>query len=115
MLDSQSELGVDQAEAHVLNHLHESGPVSVGALNTALHHKKSTMTSILDRLGARGLIERTSDPQNRRTFLVSLTSSGQVLARAVHRFLKNIEDALHVQFTAEELEIARRVLEALTQ
>jgi DNA-binding MarR family transcriptional regulator len=44
-----------QGEAHILAHLAQSGPATVGALHEALAHKRSTLTSILDRLVERGL------------------------------------------------------------
>ena len=48
-----------------------------GRCTAAFGHKRSTLTSILDRLEERRLIARTSDERDRRTFVVSLTKSGR--------------------------------------
>jgi DNA-binding MarR family transcriptional regulator len=104
-----------QGEAHVLAYLWEEGPRSIADLNAALHHKKSTLTSILDRLESRGFVGRQSDPDDRRTFIVRLTGAGEREARRVHRHLEQLEKTLGEHFTQKELEIAQKVLVALTQ
>ena len=71
--------GVTQPEAHILAHLASCGNATVAGLHQAFAHKRSTLTSILDRLEARGLIERTSDVRDRRTFVISLTRQGRAL------------------------------------
>src|SRR5262252_3107859 len=57
-LDRHSALGVTQAEAHILTHLWAEGESTVGQLHGAFGHRRSTLTSILDRLADRGLISR---------------------------------------------------------
>src|SRR5690242_517720 len=64
---------VNQAEAHVLAHLASAGEATIGDVHRAFGHRRSTLTSILDRLEKRNLIARTSDARDRRTFVVSLT------------------------------------------
>jgi DNA-binding MarR family transcriptional regulator len=83
--------GLTQAEAHILCHLHESGDSAVAELHRAFAHKRSTLTSVLDRLDAQGLITRASSPQDRRSFVVSLTRSGKTKAVKIHRQLEALE------------------------
>jgi len=80
-----------QAEAHILCHLHESGDSAVSQLHRAFAHKRSTLTSVLDRLDAQGLITRASSPQDRRSFVVSLTRSGKTKAVKIHRQMEALE------------------------
>jgi DNA-binding MarR family transcriptional regulator len=80
-----------QAEAHILCHLHESGDSPVSALHRAFAHKRSTLTSVLDRLDTRGLITRESNLKDRRSFLVKLTASGKKKAASIHRQLESLE------------------------
>jgi DNA-binding MarR family transcriptional regulator len=82
---------VNQAEAHVLAHLASAGEATVGQVHRAFGHKRSTLTSILDRLEERRLIARTSDERDRRTFVVSLTKSGRAAARRVSSHLEAFE------------------------
>jgi DNA-binding MarR family transcriptional regulator len=80
-----------QAEAHILCHLHEFGDSPVSALHRAFAHKRSTLTSVLDRLEARGLVTRESSPKDRRSFVIKLTSSGKKKAARIHRQLESLE------------------------
>lgn len=85
------ELAVNQAEAHILDHLASHGASTVGQLHKAFAHRRSTLTSVLDRLEARGLILRQSSDADRRTFVVSLTAAGRPLAARVHEALARLE------------------------
>jgi DNA-binding MarR family transcriptional regulator len=82
---------VNQAEAHVLAYLAVAGESTIGQVHRAFGHKRSTLTSILDRLEERGLIARTSDQRDRRTFVVSLTRTGRAAARRVTDHLEAFE------------------------
>src|SRR5262245_35824939 len=75
---------VSQAEAHVLSFLSErGGSGSMADLHRSFGHKRSTLTSIVDRLEKRGLVERTIHPEDRRSFLLTLTREGTKLARTI--------------------------------
>jgi DNA-binding MarR family transcriptional regulator len=80
-----------QAEAHILCHLHEAGDSVVSELHRAFAHKRSTLTSVLDRLEARKLITRESSKADRRSFVVALTRSGKTQAAKIHRVLEKLE------------------------
>jgi DNA-binding MarR family transcriptional regulator len=80
-----------QAEAHILCHLHEFGDSAVSDLHRAFAHKRSTLTSVLDRLDARGLVTRESSQKDRRSFVVRLTPSGKKKAAKIHRQLEALE------------------------
>ncbi len=86
---------LNQAEAHILCHLAESGDSTIADLHRAFAHKRSTLTSVLDRLVARGLVTREPSPLDRRSFVVALTRSGAAKASKIHKYLENLEsDAL---------------------
>src|SRR5919204_6243488 len=76
------EVGVDQAEAHVLSAL-AGGPMTVAALVKAVGVKRSTLTNILDRLERRGLVSREINPHDRRSFVVRPTKGGQRATKKV--------------------------------
>jgi DNA-binding MarR family transcriptional regulator len=83
-----------QAEAHILCHLHEFGDSTVADLHRAFAHKRSTLTSVLDRLEARGLIKRSSSAKDRRSFVISLTAAGKKKAARIHHHLESLELAV---------------------
>ncbi len=108
-------LRLTQGECHLLAHLHESGAAPVGALHDAFAHKRSTLTSYLDRLERAGLITRALRPEDRRSFLVSLTAAGKAAAARVHRRLAGLEDAALAHVNARDLRGYQAVLRALQE
>ena len=90
-LDRFEDLGVTQAEAHILAHLAASGDTTVADLHRAFGHKRSTLTSILDRLVARMLVTREVSEADRRSFVVRLTRTGTPLASTVLDRLSTLE------------------------
>jgi len=63
----------------------------VSSLHRAFAHKRSTLTSVLDRLAARDLVTRESSQKDRRSFVIKLTSSGRKKAAKIHRQLESLE------------------------
>ena len=102
---------VNQAEAHVLAHLASTGQATIGQLHRAFGHKRSTLTSILDRLERRKLIVRTSDSRDRRTFVITLTRNGRAAARRVVDHLRAVEARALQAATPADVRTFLRVLE----
>ncbi len=110
---AQPPVEVSQGEAHLLAHLAEAGPCSVAALHRAFAHKRSSLTTYLDRLESRGYVVRTTRPEDRRSFLVSLTPAGSVVAARVHRRLAALEVAALRQLSERDAHAVRVALQAL--
>lgn len=78
--------GLNRGEVGVLNALRTAGPphrLSPTQLFKGLMLSSAGMTSRLDRLEARGLVARSSDPNDRRGIHVDLTSKGLELVDRV--------------------------------
>ena len=60
--------------------LQETGPCSQNQLGRLTAMDVATIKGVIDRLTARGLTETSSDPEDGRRLLVSLTKAGQQLA-----------------------------------
>ncbi len=114
-LASDSKLDVTQAEAHILAHLHETGEARISELHARFGHRRSTLTSVLDRLEQRALIERRSDPDDRRSFIVGPTRAGRTTAAAVHRALSAIEDAALTGLGAAQRARIADAMDAVTE
>jgi DNA-binding MarR family transcriptional regulator len=108
-------LTVTQAEAHILAHLAGAGDCTISELHQAFAHKRSTLTSILDRLSERGLIFRESDAKDRRTFLVRLTPSGTKLAAKVSAWLEQLERAVLSRVTPAQVRGFIKVVSTLQE
>lgn len=104
---------LSQGEAHILAQLALGSPASLADLHRGLAHKRSTLTSILDRLVARGLITREVGASDRRTFIVKTTRAGRALARRVHQHLAQLERAVSAGLTDNELRTFLKVAAVL--
>ena len=103
---------VNQAEAHVLVHLHAGGPSRINDIHAAFGHRRSTLTSLLDRLEKRKLLKRSADPDDRRSVRVSLTAGGQRLAARLAGQLSSAETQVLKRFSMREIESFQRVADA---
>lgn len=75
-------LGLTPGEGRTLSHVARAGAARQNVLAERMAVEAMTLSSALDRLESRGLIERRQDPGDRRAKLVHLTSEGEaVLAK----------------------------------
>lgn len=88
-----SGVAISQAEAHVLSFLSARGPCSIADVHHSFGHRRSTLTSILNRLEDRGLIAREIHPDDRRSYLLRLTRDGRPLATKARRTFERLEAA----------------------
>ncbi|MCO5972741.1 MarR family winged helix-turn-helix transcriptional regulator [Actinoallomurus soli] len=78
--------GLEHWEFDVLATLRRSGPpyaLTAGALNRAAMVTSGAITNRIDRLAAKGLVERVPDEQDRRSVRVRLTERGRALVDEV--------------------------------
>ncbi|WP_333586855.1 MarR family winged helix-turn-helix transcriptional regulator [Phenylobacterium sp.] len=79
-------LGLTYPQYLVMLALWEQAPRSVGDLGQALDLDSGTLTPLLKRMEAQGLVSRTRSPQDERRVMIDLTDAGRALripARAV--------------------------------
>ena len=107
------EHGLSQGESHILAQLAGSAPATIGDLHRGLAHKRSTLTSILDRLVERGLVTREVGSGDRRTFVITPTAKGRAVARRVHRHLQGLERAAVSAVTPDDIRGFLRVIAAV--
>jgi DNA-binding MarR family transcriptional regulator len=75
-VNSELPSGLSRTSASILKNLREHGPQRVTALASREQVAQPTMSVIIKRLGARGLVERRVDPGDRRATLVAITPLG---------------------------------------
>lgn len=105
--------GLSQGEAHILALLATAASATIAALHHGLAHKRSTLTSILDRLADRGLITREVGTRDRRTFVITPTGKGLQIAKRVRRHLMDLEEAVGRRVTAGDLKGFMKVISAV--
>jgi DNA-binding MarR family transcriptional regulator len=95
-------IGLSLAKFRVLSQLVEAKePVPLSSLAERCSCVRSNMTQLVDRLEAEKLVERVSDPSDRRSVLAALTSEGrarhdqgaQVLADSEREVFERIPEA----------------------
>lgn len=79
--------GLLPASYKLLSTISRTGPITLSALADRLTADKGMISRNISELVALGLVERTTDPRDRRVRLIALTSFGQerlAFARAPH-------------------------------
>jgi DNA-binding MarR family transcriptional regulator len=110
-----STIGVTGPQRLVLRVVGLLPGLSAGDLATILHIHPSTLTGILQRLVAQGLLQRIDDPSDRRRAILRLTPSG-TRANAVKRgTVESAVAAALAQVAANDRDATRRVLERLAE
>ncbi|MGH9143599.1 MAG: MarR family winged helix-turn-helix transcriptional regulator [Vicinamibacterales bacterium] len=107
--------GLSQGEGHILALLATSAPATIAELHRGLAHKRSTLTSILDRLVSRGLVTREVGTRDRRTFVITPTAKGMQMAKRVHRHLNDLEDAVARRVSADDVKGFMKVVLAVEE
>lgn len=114
-LDTQYNFEVAPADAHVLAHLVVHGNSTVGQIHLAYGHKRSTLTSILNRLEERSLITCKVNESDRRSLMIGLTPAGESLGRGIYKRLQELELEITTTFSSRDSRSALLVLTAFTK
>ncbi|GAB3591430.1 MarR family transcriptional regulator [Angustibacter peucedani] len=89
------------------------GAMTPGQVSAATGLPSSTTTRVLDRLEAKGLVQRDAAPDDRRKVLVTALPVTVVeVGEAYERILDQLEQ-VHREFTVDQLETVARYLEAV--
>lgn len=104
-------LGLTFPQYLVILDLLEGAPLSVGSLGGRLDMDTGTITPLVKRLEAAGLVTRTRDPNDERRVLVDLTSRGRGMEAEVRGVTQKIKTAC--QLSDEGVDDLRSTLEKL--
>ena len=109
-------LGIVVRHFGILSLLHEHGPSSQQALAKRLSVSPTMITQIVDEVEALGLATRRRNPDDRRSYLVTLTPEGRRKLKAARRPLKTVSDeyaaAIGEDGDRELRELLRKMLSA---
>jgi DNA-binding MarR family transcriptional regulator len=89
------------------------GPLSPTVIAERLLVTTASMTSLLDTLERRGLVERTPDPHDRRRLLVSLTDEGRQVVDAFLPQVVALQTAALARISERDRAHLRKTLEAI--
>ena len=108
--------GLEPWEFDVLSSLRRSGSpyaLTPGVLMNELLVSSGTMTNRIDRLEAKGLVERSPSPSDRRAVLVSLTVEGRKRVDSALKSLLDDERKLLVGISEEDEQTLSLLLKPL--
>ena len=112
--------GLQLWEFDILSTLLRSGPpyrLTAGTLGRASMISSGAVTNRIDRLAARNLVTRETDPANRRNVVITLTASGHdLVSRTLPGHIDNENRLLSALAPAEREQLAdllRKLLTAL--
>jgi DNA-binding MarR family transcriptional regulator len=106
------DLGLTYPQYLVLVALHENGPSLVKGLGAKLHLDYGTLTPLLKRLEANGLVVRRRRADDERLVEVSLTDEGVALRRRANSMVPVLDAAAGL--TDEETQQVMTLLRRLT-
>jgi DNA-binding MarR family transcriptional regulator len=87
-------------------------PVSLSALADCRKCVRSNMTQLVDRLESDGLVERVSDPDDRRAVRARVTKLGERRFEAGTEAVRAVQDELAARVSDADRELFLRVLAA---
>ncbi|GAX49924.1 MarR family winged helix-turn-helix transcriptional regulator [Streptomyces olivochromogenes] len=111
--DAAAEHALTGAQARLLSLL-SLEPLPMRRLAQKLKCEPSNVTGIVDRLEARGLVERRPDPSDRRVKLAATTEEGRRVARSLSDALNFAREPLAGLSTEERLSLRDLLQRMLT-
>lgn len=110
-------LGLTYSQYLVLLVLWEETPQTVGSLGSRLHLDSGTLTPLLKRMEASGLLTRKRDTHDERRVRISLTERGRSLREPASRVPATLADGLDLPSTEIESlrDAVQRLIAALTE
>lgn len=107
------ELNITPVQALVLGFLSDEDRITSSELGKRTELDSATMTGILDRLEAAGLIERQGNPADRRSIKIHLTEQGKALAGEAVRIIAKANREFLAILTEQEQEELRSLIRKL--
>lgn len=105
-------LGINRSDHRTLDVLDQEGSMPAGQLAKAVGLSTAAMTTVIDRLEARGFAARKPDPSDRRRVLVEVAPEFHRAMYPYYAPLGALAEQVYDQFTDDELEVLLRFLEA---
>ena len=106
-------LGLNLTSASIVAYVRDFGPVTQTNIAAHLRMGKAATGSAIDKLVDRGVLERQSDPNDRRVWRIALTQDGERFASAAVDLDGQLGAELRRDMTREERQLLYRMLSKL--
>ena len=101
-----AESGIDAfngAQGRILYILWQKDEISISSISAQTSLANTTLTAMLDRMEAAGLIARKPDPKDRRNRLIALTEKAKSLQDDYTRISGQMNEIYYTGFSEEEI------------
>ena len=105
--------GIHFGQARVLVSLMQHGTLTQRTIGQGLHIKPATVTNMVKKMDASGLISRRRDTNDDRIINVTLTSKGKEAANFALSVMEQIEDEIRSELSRKEIDMLRHPLERI--
>jgi DNA-binding MarR family transcriptional regulator len=112
---TEPDITVDRAGYLLLRTLDRIGPASINALANVVGLDGSTVTRQVATMKDLGLVERSVNPEDRRSCIISPTAEGRSLMRHVRRSRRNSLDTVISDWTEEDRSALGNLLARLNE
>jgi len=101
---------VTAVQGMVINFLYDDDHITSGDLGKMTGLDSATLTGILDRLEAAGLVERKRHPDDRRAIQVCLTPRGKDIAAKTHSLIDQANQEFLSRLNSKERDEFKKLL-----
>ncbi len=108
-----SPLGLNILEWYALRALYETDGMAASQLAAQVCRHPSSMTALLDRMEAKGLLRRQVDPEDRRSVRIFLTDEGRAARPQVETVAAQLNALIGDAITPAQMQAFRHVLGVL--
>jgi DNA-binding MarR family transcriptional regulator len=98
------------AQGRILYVLWEHEKLSITEIGRLTSLAKTTLTSMLDRMEAGGLVERIPDKKNRRQIFVTITDKAKGYKQMYDQVSEGMNTVFYQDFTGEEITVFENML-----
>jgi DNA-binding MarR family transcriptional regulator len=106
-------IDLSMAQAKALHLIGHGGPITMSALASRLGVTASTTSGLVDRLVERGLVDRRSDPADRRQVVVDVTADGRRLIDDFRELGSGEFRKILSRLSSDELDVLSRAIQIL--
>ncbi len=103
-------LQISPSHSPILFLLEKNGPMQMNDLSSRMYIENPTMTGLIDRLEAKGLVTRVVVEHDRRKWNIAITPKGLKEIAKAKKIIHAVNEKISEGFTGPEIESFKKVL-----
>jgi MarR family transcriptional regulator for hemolysin len=98
------DLNIGRAEAPYIKMINHSSPIKMNTLISNVVFHKSHTTRAINQMVKDGLITKEKDPEDMRSYIITITKKGKTVANHVQQILEEWDELINSALSQEERE-----------